>query len=159
MARPFAKGPASLVADRVRDRHSDYVFELLEFSHNDRPMRPGAGPRDIEMVAAARCRVPGMTIRSYPSGKGIRLPNEGALDALLIWKLCLNGHGRDPICCYRTTLRSDKGGEGSGQGALLARRTRTMKRCSRGKRARLGAVGVGRVRMSRAVKGSLGHSP
>jgi len=44
-------------------------------------------------------------------------------------------------------------------GALLARRTRTVKLCSPGTRARLGALGVGRVRMLRAVKGSLGHSP
>jgi len=31
--------------------------------------------------------------------------------------------------------------------------------CSLGTRARLGAIRVGRVRMLRAVKGSLGHSP
>ena len=42
-------------------------------------------------------------------------------------------------------------------GALLGRRTRTMKLCSLGIRARHGALRVGRVRMSRAVKGSLGH--
>jgi len=35
----------------------------------------------------------------------------------------------------------------------------TVKLCSPGRRARLGALGVGRVRRSRAVKGSLGHSP
>jgi hypothetical protein len=34
----------------------------------------------------------------------------------------------------------------------------TVKLCSLGRRARLGALGVGRVRMLRAVKGSLGHS-
>ena len=43
--------------------------------------------------------------------------------------------------------------------ALLARRTRTFRTCSPGTKARLGALGVGRVRMLRAVKGSLGHSP
>ena len=47
---------------------------------------------------------------------------------------------------------------GEWPGALLARRTRTMKQCSPGTRARLGAIGVGRVRKLRAVKGSLGHS-
>ena len=49
-------------------------------------------------------------------------------------------------------------GEGDRPGALLARRTRTFRTCSPGTRARLGALGVGRVRMLRAVKGSLGHS-
>ena len=44
-------------------------------------------------------------------------------------------------------------------GVLLARRTRTFRKCSLGKRARHGALGVGRVRMLRAGKGSLGHSP
>ena len=44
-------------------------------------------------------------------------------------------------------------------GALFARRTHTMKLCSPGRRARLGALRVGRVRMSRAVEGSLGRSP
>jgi hypothetical protein len=43
--------------------------------------------------------------------------------------------------------------------ALLARGTRTIRMCSRGTRARLGALGVGWVRMLRAVKGSLGPSP
>ena len=43
-------------------------------------------------------------------------------------------------------------------GALLARRTRTIRMCSLGTRARHGALRVGRVRMSRAVKGTLGHS-
>ena len=37
-------------------------------------------------------------------------------------------------------------------GALLARRTRTVKLCSPGRRARLGALGGGRVRKSRAVE-------
>ena len=41
--------------------------------------------------------------------------------------------------------------------ALLARRTRTMKLCSPGTRARLGALGVGRVRILRAVKSTSGH--
>ena len=40
-------------------------------------------------------------------------------------------------------------------GALLARRTRTIRMCSHGKRARLGAFGVGWVRMLRTVKNSL----
>ncbi len=40
-----------------------------------------------------------------------------------------------------------------------ARGTRTVKLCSPGTRVRLGALGVGWVRMLRAVKGSLGHSP
>ena len=35
---------------------------------------------------------------------------------------------------------------------LCGRKTRTMKLCSPGTRARLGALGVGRVRMSRAVE-------
>ena len=43
-------------------------------------------------------------------------------------------------------------GGGNSQTILLACRTRTMKRCSPGTRARLGALGVGWVRMLRAVK-------
>ncbi len=104
MARPFAERPAPLVADRVHDRHADDVFELLELSHNDRPMRPGTGPGDIEMVAAARRRVAGTPIGSDPALKGIRLPDEGAFAALLVWKLCLTGHRRTPMFLYRTIL-------------------------------------------------------
>jgi len=48
-----------------------------------------------------------------------------------------------------------KGVSGNHQTILLARRTRTMKLCSPGTRARLGALGVGRVRILRAVKDSL----
>ena len=50
---------------------------------------------------------------------------------------------------------SQENGSGSSQIILLARRTRTIKLCSLGRRARLGALGVGRVRMSRAVKDNL----
>jgi len=56
MARPFVEGPTPFIADRVHDRHADDGFELFEFAHNDRPVRPGAGPRDIEMIAVARRR-------------------------------------------------------------------------------------------------------
>ena len=43
-------------------------------------------------------------------------------------------------------------------GALLARRTRTVKLCSPGRGARLGALEVGRVRMLRAVEVAHSHS-
>ena len=62
---------------------------------------------------------------------------------------------RSPVLVQRA--RSHKDGAGR-PGALLARRMRTVKLCSPGTRARLGALGVGRVRMLRAVKSSLGHS-
>ena len=146
MARPFAECPAPLVADRVHDRHADDLFEFLEFSYNDRPMRPGAGPGDIEMVAALRRRITGTTIRGHPVPKDIRLPREGSFDTLFVWKLRLNRHRRTPAFSYRTTLkgmvgliwlvpcaRATRGLRRMGRerpGALLARRTRTMKRCS-----------------------------
>jgi len=93
MAWPFAEGPASLVADRVHDCHADHVFELLEFSHDDCAMGPGAGQGDIEVVSAACSRVAGASVRGHPVLESIRLPGEGAFDALLVWKLCLDGHG------------------------------------------------------------------
>ncbi len=46
--------------------------------------------------------------------------------------------------------RRTKRGERRDQSVLLARRTRTVKLCSPGTRARLGALGVGRVRMLRS---------
>ena len=52
-------------------------------------------------------------------------------------------------------MEVEEGDGGSGQTILLARRTRTIKLCSPGTRARLGALGVGRVRMLRAVKDNL----
>jgi hypothetical protein len=59
-----------------------------------------------------------------------------------------------PIPCSRNGRGMER------PGALLARRTRTVKLCSPGTRARLGALGdFGRVRILRAVKGNLGHSP
>jgi hypothetical protein len=109
MPRSFAKGPASLVTDWVYDRHADHAFQFLEFTHNDRPMRPGAGPRDIEVVATARCLVAGVAICGYPVGKSIRLSDEGAFEVLLIWKLCLDGHRLAPAFLYRIILQSDKG--------------------------------------------------
>src|SRR5262249_16480798 len=107
MARPLSKCPAPLITDRVHDRHADDVFESLEFPHNDRPMRPWTGPRNIEMVAATRRRITGTTIRGHPVPKGIRLPGKSPFDALLVWKLCLNAHCRTPAFPYRTTLKSE----------------------------------------------------
>jgi hypothetical protein len=60
--------------------------------------------------------------------------------------------GESPVFAQRAASEEQ---EGSSQTILLARITRTMKRCSLGTRARLGALGVGRVRMLRAVKDSL----
>ena len=93
MARPFAEGPATLAANRVHDRHADHIFELLEFPHDDRAMGPGTGHGDIEVVAASLGWVAGASVRGYPVLEHIRLPGEGAFDALLVRKLCLDGHG------------------------------------------------------------------
>ena len=125
MPRPLAERPTPLVADRVHDGHADDVFEFLEFPHDDRPMRPGAGPGDIEMVAAACRLVAGVTVRGDPTLKGIRLPDEGAFNILFVWKLCLNGHSCVPVLPYRIILRSDRGdGKGGLVVLLLAERAR-----------------------------------
>ena len=64
--------------------------------------------------------------------------------------------GRSIDSCIRIT-RELRRKRAERPGALLARRTRTVNLCSPGARARLGALGVGRVRMWRAVKDSLSH--
>jgi len=68
---------------------------------------------------------------------------------------------REPAYSLRGSGETSEFGRGRRErpGALLARRTRTMKLWSPGTRARPSALGVGRVRMSRAVEGGLGHSP
>ena len=68
----------------------------------------------------------------------------------------LEQHGCPAAMKLKSYKEKGKSKESS-QGALFARRTRTMKRCSPGRRARLGALGVGRVRNLRAVEGNLGH--
>jgi len=60
-----------------------------------------------------------------------------------------------PIPGERTSKLGRMGREQPG--ALLARRTRTFRKCSPGTRARLGALGVGRVRMLRAVASQPRH--
>ena len=65
------------------------------------------------MVAAARRRVAGIPIGSDPALKGIRLPDEDAFAALLVWKLCLNGHCGSP--CSFTVPYCGVRGEGEGR--------------------------------------------
>jgi len=63
--------------------------------------------------------------------------------------------GESPVLAQRAVSEEQ---EGSSQTILLARRTRTITLCSPGTRARLGALGVGRVRTLRAVGDSSGPS-
>ncbi len=140
MPWPFAERPAFLVADRVHNRHADDIFELLELSHNDRPMCPGTGPGSVEMVATARRWITGAPVSGHPTLKDIRLPGKGALDALLVWKLCLNGHCGAPAFLYRIILRSDKE---DGRGGLVS------SLCSRNARSQKGETGSLAISCSR----------
>src|SRR5262249_17385994 len=47
----LVEGPAVAAHVPGHDRHRDDVFELLELAKNDRPRRPWAGERDIEVIA------------------------------------------------------------------------------------------------------------
>ena len=52
IARIAREGPSLLLEPRHRVGHRDDVFELLERAIDQRPVRPGAAVRYIEMVAA-----------------------------------------------------------------------------------------------------------
>ena len=51
--------PAALVADGVEDRQADRVLESLQAPDDDRAMRPRAGERDVQVVAARHGGVAG----------------------------------------------------------------------------------------------------
>src|SRR5262245_16024859 len=143
MADSFAERPTPLVTDGVHDRHPDDTFEFLEPPHNNRSMCPGAGPGDIKVVATTCSRIVGTSVRGHPVRKGIRLPGEDPFDALFVWKLCLNGHGRSLVFSTVPHLPRLGHGEGMESDDLV---------CSPGTRARLGALAVGRMRKLRAVE-------
>ena len=53
-AGAVAEPPAMRAVKRLDHRHRDDVLEPLEHAHDHGAVRPGAGQRDIEMIAAAR---------------------------------------------------------------------------------------------------------
>ena len=79
-------------------------------------------------------------LSGHPTLKDIRLPGKGALDALLVWKLCLNGHCGAPAFLYRIILRGDKE---DGRGGLVS------SLCSRNARSQKGETGSLAISCSR----------
>ena len=51
-ARAGLEGPAALAQQPVDDRERDHALEALEPAEDERAMRPRAGERDDEMIAA-----------------------------------------------------------------------------------------------------------
>src|SRR5687767_719680 len=94
MTWSFAKDPAPFVADGIDDSHADDALEPLELSHDDCPVRPWAGPRDVEMIPSTGGGVHRLSVGRYPQAKGIVLSLELAGRRLLIRKLRLCVHTR-----------------------------------------------------------------
>lgn len=46
------ESPAVLTHEMMDDGYGDHVFQLLQFAKDQRPVRPGASQRDVEMIAA-----------------------------------------------------------------------------------------------------------
>jgi hypothetical protein len=64
---PAAERPAALVAEGIGERHGDGVLESLDDPHEDRPMRPRAGERDIQVIAAGLDRELGAGFVAHPA--------------------------------------------------------------------------------------------
>ena len=58
------EGPAAIAHVPVHHRHPDHVLEPLEAAEDEGAMGPGAGQRDVEMVAAGLGREPALAARA-----------------------------------------------------------------------------------------------
>ena len=74
--------PAFIPHHRLDHIHRDDVFEAFQLAEDDGSVRPGAGERDIEVIAARlRCepaatRRPGTAVAGHPVAEGRGRPDE-----------------------------------------------------------------------------------
>src|SRR5262245_27260507 len=73
-----AEGPAVLEHQRLDDGDADDLVEPLQLADDERAVRPGAGERDVEMVASGRRLEAGASVGGHPVAKAALVADEGA---------------------------------------------------------------------------------
>src|SRR5918912_4051016 len=73
---PVGENPALFPHYRVENGHRDRPFKALELAHDCRPVRPGTGPRNVQVVTTRLRFVAARTIRRYEMPKGARWADE-----------------------------------------------------------------------------------
>jgi hypothetical protein len=98
------EGPAALVTERVDDRHADDVFETLQPAADDRALRPGACPRDVEVVAADLRRKGGGAVGRDDIAEAALLALELAVDALVAERELARRDRRGLVAAHRASV-------------------------------------------------------
>src|SRR5690606_11258569 len=118
-ARGIAVGaelPAVLLHQPVDDGDGDRLLKSLELAEDEGPVRPGAGERDIETIAAglrgeaALPRGTGTAVVGDPVAEGTLAPLEAAAGRLgivpLVVPAALDKQSHDPVLCFPELISS-----------------------------------------------------
>jgi len=95
-ALPHEVNPPSIVANGINDRHRDDVFQSKQTANNDRPVRPRACQRDVQMIPSRLGLETRGTIRGDAIAKPIPLTDERAVSGGLRGEL-RRRHGVKPF--------------------------------------------------------------
>src|SRR5215218_664501 len=112
------EAPTAIIADRVHDRHPDRVLEPLEVSQDDRPMRPWAGERDVQVVAARLGREARAAVDGHAVAEAAVLADEAPAGRL----------SRRSLIAHATSVPTP--GRPASAGAPRVSQTAAPRRCS-----------------------------
>src|SRR5215210_2675474 len=102
--------PAIVAHVRADHRHGDRTFQPLELAQYDRPVRPGAGPGDVQVVPSGLGRKTARSVGRHPISERGRGTDEATHRvpryALLSLPLALDQHARRHFASPRSAFVS-----------------------------------------------------